>query len=81
MKISVSARLEETLVTYLDSYQQTHSVKTRSEALEQAIRALRERNLEQEYEAAIEEWDASGEAIVWDKTAGDGLEKEPREAW
>ncbi len=81
MKISVSARLDETLVNYLDSYRQNHGVKNRSEALEQAIRALRERNLEQEYEAATKEWNDSGEANIWDKTAGDGLNKEPYEAW
>lgn len=81
MKVSVSARLDEALVTYLDNYQKTHSVKNRSEALEQAVRALQERNLRQEYTAAMNEWTASGEEELWDKTSGDGLGEHPHEAW
>lgn len=83
MKISLSARVDEALVKYLDRYQQEHDVKSRSEALEQAIKALRERELGWQYALAITEWDASGEAELWDQTAGDGLEpaKDAHEAW
>ena len=36
MKTSISARVDEALVAYLDNYQKEHDVKSRSEALEQA---------------------------------------------
>lgn len=83
MKTSISARVDEALVAYLDSYQKEHAIKSRSEALEQAIKALRERNLGREYALAMAEWDASGEGELWDRTAGDGLEhaKDAHEAW
>jgi Arc/MetJ-type ribon-helix-helix transcriptional regulator len=72
------------LLSYLDGYQQVHHIRSRSEALEQAIRALQELQLKEEYIGAMAEWDASGENSVWDKTAGDGLEprlEASREAW
>lgn len=83
MKTSISARVDEALVAYLDNYQKEHDVKSRSEALEQAIKALRERDLDREYALAMAEWDASGDAELWDRVAGDGLEqpKDAREAW
>jgi len=82
MKTSISARVDKALVAYLDSYQKENGVKSRSEALEQAIKALRERNLGREYALAMAEWDASGEGELWDQVAGDGLEhKDAYEAW
>ena len=83
MKVSVSARLDQTLLSYLDSYQKEHNVRSRSEALERAIRALQELQLKEDYRQAIAEWDASAESSLWDKTAGDGLEhaEGPHEAW
>lgn len=73
MKVSISARVDEALIQYLDSYQQAHAIKSRSEVLEQAIKALRERELSRQYALAMAEWDASGDADLWDQTAGDGL--------
>lgn len=83
MKVSISARVDEALVAYLDNYQKEHDVKSRSEVLEQAIKALRERDLDREYALAMAEWDASGDAELWDQVAGDGLEqpKDAHEAW
>ena len=83
MKVSISARVDEVLVAYLDNYQKEHEVKSRSEALEQAIKALRERDLDREYALAMAEGDASGDAELWDQVAGDGLEhlKDAREVW
>ena len=46
---------------------------SRSEALERAIRSLRDRSLEGAYAAAIDEWAASDDAAAWDALAGDGL--------
>lgn len=73
MKIQISARIDEGLAAFLESYQQMYDVKTRSEALEKAIEALRERALTEEYAQAMEEWDASGDADLWDGTVGDGV--------
>lgn len=84
MKIAVSARLDEALLSYLDTYQKTHAVRTRSEALEQAISALRELNLKREYMLAMAEWDASSEKDVWNEAVSDGLEPIPgdtHETW
>jgi Arc/MetJ-type ribon-helix-helix transcriptional regulator len=83
MKVSISARVDEALIRYLDSYRQAHAIKSRSEALEQAIKALRERELSRQYALAMAEWNASGDADVWDQTAGDGLEltRDVHEAW
>lgn len=83
MKIPVSARLDEELLVYLDSYRRAHDVRTRSEALERAIRALQASDLKREYALAMSEWEASDDGALWDATAGDGL-KPPRdghEAW
>ena len=74
MKVSISARVDEVLVAYLDRFQKEHDVKSRSEALEQAIKALQERDLDREYALAMSEWNASGEGELWDKVTGDGLE-------
>lgn len=38
--------------------------------------AHRHRRLRAQYAAAYEEWEASGEAALWDVTVGDGLEDE-----
>ena len=83
MKVLISARVDEVLVAYLDRFQKEHGVKSRSEALEQAIKALREQDLDREYALAMAEWDASGEGELWDQVAGDGLEhaRDAREVW
>jgi metal-responsive CopG/Arc/MetJ family transcriptional regulator len=74
VKTSVSARLDETLIRFLDEYQEQYQIPTRSEALEVAIKALREQQLKREYTLAMREWVASEDAELWDVTAGDGLE-------
>ncbi len=38
-----------------------------------AIRLLREPGLEQDYAAAWEEWESSGEQAAWEQAAADGL--------
>jgi uncharacterized protein len=73
MKIPVSARVDSDLVAFLDTYREREGLGSRSEALERAIRSLRDRALEGAYAAAIDEWVASDDAAVWDALAGDGL--------
>ena len=75
----MSVRVDEQLAGFLARYQKAQGLKSRSEALEAAIRALRDKALEEEYEAAMKEWQASGEEAVWDVAAGDGLRND--ETW
>jgi hypothetical protein len=71
MKLSVSLSTED--VATLDCFARAAGLASRSAAVQHAIRLLRLPDLEQDYEAAWEEWDASGERAAWDTTAGDGL--------
>ena len=70
MKLSVSLPDED--VEFLDAYA-TEQGSSRSAALHKAVRLLRGAELGAAYEDAFSEWGASGEAEVWDVTAGDGL--------
>ena len=44
--------------------------------LSRILKALRSRRLQAQYAAAYEEWEASGEAALWEVTVGDGIEDE-----
>ena len=71
MKLSVS--LPDDDVATLDDYARAQGLPSRSAALQRAIRMLRHPELEQDYAAAWEEWEASGEEAAWAATAADGL--------
>jgi Arc/MetJ-type ribon-helix-helix transcriptional regulator len=71
MKLSVSLRDED--VAVLDEYVRSSGLRSRSAALQHAIRLLRHPHLEQDYHAAWSEWESSGEQAMWDGTAADGL--------
>jgi Arc/MetJ-type ribon-helix-helix transcriptional regulator len=71
MKLSVSLGVED--VAVLDKYVQVSGLRSRSAALQHAIRLLRHPDLEQDYAAAWEEWESSGEQAAWEGTAADGL--------
>jgi Arc/MetJ-type ribon-helix-helix transcriptional regulator len=71
MKLSVSLPDED--VAALDDYAREQGLKSRSAALQRAIRMLRHPALEQDYAAAWAEWEASGEEAAWLATAADGL--------
>ena len=73
----MSARVDEQLADFLEDYQKSHGLKSCSEALEAAIRALRDKAREAEYALAMDEWEASGEEDVWDVAVGDGLTQTP----
>jgi Arc/MetJ-type ribon-helix-helix transcriptional regulator len=70
MKLSVS--LPEEDVATLDEYARAAGLKSRSAAVQRAIRLLRQRDLEQDYAAAWAEWESSG-AQDWEVTTADGL--------
>ncbi|MET9520692.1 ribbon-helix-helix domain-containing protein [Streptomyces sp. NPDC002994] len=71
MKISVSLPQED--VTFVDEYAAKIEAESRSAVIHAAIELLRNSQLESDYAAAFEEWDASEDAAFWDRTAGDGL--------
>ena len=70
MKLSVS--LPEADVALLDEYARTSGLPSRSAALREAIRLLRLPELEQDYAAAWDEWESSGEQESWEAAAADG---------
>jgi Arc/MetJ-type ribon-helix-helix transcriptional regulator len=71
MKLSVSLPDED--VAALDAYAQTAGLPSRSAALQHAVRLLRHADLEDDYAAAWEEWESSGEQSAWESAVGDGL--------
>jgi Arc/MetJ-type ribon-helix-helix transcriptional regulator len=71
VKVSVSLPGED--VQFLDAYAKEQGLESRSAALHRAVRLLRTAELGGTYEAAWEEWDAAGEADLWESTSRDGL--------
>jgi Arc/MetJ-type ribon-helix-helix transcriptional regulator len=76
VKLSVS--LSEDDVALLDEYARASGLKGRSAVIQHALRLLRQADLEQDYAAAWEEWEASGEQAAWEATAADGVADAPR---
>ena len=72
-QVKLSVSLSEGEVAALDKYTQAAGLKSRSAAIQQAIRLLGEPELEAAYEAAWQEWEASGDADAWEFTTADGL--------
>lgn len=71
MKISISLPAED--VAVLDDFVRITGLSSRSAALHHAVRMLRLPELEQDYEAAWKEWEASADHATWSVTAADGL--------
>ena len=71
MKLSISLPVDD--VAALDEHARKAGLPSRSAAVHQAIRLLRRSGLEQDYAAAWEDWDSSGEREVWEAAAADGL--------
>jgi Arc/MetJ-type ribon-helix-helix transcriptional regulator len=71
MKLSVS--LPEEDVAILDEFARSAGLSSRSAALHHAVGMLRLPDLEQDYEAAWQEWEASGDQAAWGVTATDGM--------
>ncbi|MFE2986839.1 type II toxin-antitoxin system ParD family antitoxin [Streptomyces sp. NPDC059262] len=74
MKISVSLPQED--VTFVDEYASRTEADSRSAVIHAAIELLRTAELEAQYTEAFAEWDASEDAALWDRTAGDGITSE-----
>ena len=71
MKLSVSVSEQD--VAVLDEFARTSGLPSRSAAVQHAIGLLKHYDLGGDYQAAWEEWDASGDRDAWEGTAADGL--------
>jgi len=74
MKLSIS--LSEDDVAALDEYARAAGLRSRSAAVQHAIQLLRHPDLEDDYAAAWDEWESSGERATWETwetTSADGL--------
>lgn len=69
MKLSVSVSQDD--VAQLDAYARSAGLRSRSAAVQHAIRLLRQTDLEQDYAAAWDEWESSGEQAAWEGMVGD----------
>jgi Arc/MetJ-type ribon-helix-helix transcriptional regulator len=73
VKISVSLPDED--VQFLDGYARSLGVRSRSAAIQRAVRLLRATELGPAYAEAWEEWQGSGDAKIWDRAVADGIER------
>jgi len=71
VKLSVSLSPSE--VETLDKYARAAGLKSRSAAIQQAIKLLGDPELEDAYAAAWQEWEDSGDSEAWAVTVADGL--------
>ena len=74
MKLSVSVPEQD--VEFIDAYASTHGLESRSGVVQRALTLLRTSDLGNDYAAAWAEWEASGDADLWDSVVGDGLADE-----
>ncbi|GAB3358361.1 hypothetical protein GCM10027300_29360 [Modestobacter lapidis] len=65
-------------VAVLDEYARTSGLTSRSAVIRRALQLLRQPELEQDYAAARDEWETSGEQTAWEGTAADGLSDAPQ---
>jgi Arc/MetJ-type ribon-helix-helix transcriptional regulator len=71
MKLSISVSEQD--VALLDEYARTTGLRSRSAAVQRAIRLLRSADLEQDYATAWEDWESAGDRAAWEGTVGDGI--------
>jgi hypothetical protein len=70
MATKLSISLPDDDVAFLDEL----NAESRSAAVHKAIDLARSLSLVDDYTAAFDEWQASGDAQLWDAVAGDGLD-------
>lgn len=71
MKVSVSLSSED--IEFVDKQTERGLFKSRSATIQAAVRLLREREYVDSYAAAWDEWDSSGDDVMWDKAVADGI--------
>lgn len=69
----ISASLPKQDIAFLTEYMDRTGT-SRSGALHDAVKALRDRSLEDAYHQADGEWYESGEAEVWEAAISDGID-------
>jgi Arc/MetJ-type ribon-helix-helix transcriptional regulator len=74
MSVQRSITLSEQEDWFLTSYIGSHPGSSRSSAISAAVELLQNQAIEEGYRRAFEEWDASEDAQLWDRTAADGRE-------
>lgn len=74
-KLSVS--LDGTLLDFVAQYQKSHQIRSKSEVVARALTLLRERELEEQYAGALEEWHTSGDAGRWETLPSVSLGGDP----
>jgi len=57
----------------MDRWAAQNGIANRSAVLDAGLKALREKDLEEQYLLADEEWYSSGDTALWDNTVADGL--------
>lgn len=72
-QVKLSVSLSPSEVAVLDKYAQSAGLKSRSAAIQQAIKLLGDPDLEDAYTAAWQEWEDAGEAEAWVVTVADGV--------
>jgi metal-responsive CopG/Arc/MetJ family transcriptional regulator len=65
VKTKMTVNLDTQLVQFLEHYQNKHQIKTRSEALEVAIRELHRVHLRSEYAAAAQDLEYLEDIQAW----------------
>ena len=77
-QVKLSVSLSPSEVAALDKYAHAAGLKSRSAAVQQAIRLLGDPELQSAYESAWREWEDSGNADAWEPAAADGMADAPR---
>jgi Arc/MetJ-type ribon-helix-helix transcriptional regulator len=77
VKLSVSLPDED--VAFLDEYASEIDADSRSAVIQYSIKLLRHHRLMAQYAEAMDEWEASEDAALWDALTGEGLE--PEQPW
>lgn len=77
-QVKLSVSLSESEVAALDKYAHAAGLKSRSAAVQHAIRLLGDAELQSAYEAAWHEWEDSGDANAWESAIADGMADAPR---
>ncbi len=72
-RVKLSVILSPSEVETLDNYARAAGLKSRSAAIQQAIKLLGDPELEDAYAAAWQEWEGSGDSEAWAVTVADGL--------
>ena len=72
-QVKLSVSLSPSEVETLDKYARAAGLKSRSAAIQQAIKLLGDPELEDAYAAAWQEWEDSGDSEGWAGTVADGL--------